>query len=63
MFDKTGTLTASQQTVQKVIYLSDDTALLPQSTILAAVATAESDSEHSIGRAIAVYGKKVWHRA
>ncbi|XP_065178991.1 copper-transporting ATPase 2-like [Sycon ciliatum] len=58
VFDKTGTLTASQQTVQKVIYLSDDTALLPQSTILAAVATAESDSEHSIGRAIAVYGKK-----
>ena len=58
MFDKTGTLTASQPSVQKVIYLVDE-AVHSHSTVIAAVMSAESSSEHPIGRAIFDYGKKV----
>eukprot|EP00117_Sycon_ciliatum_P027770 scpid11817/ scgid22484/ Copper-transporting ATPase 2; Copper pump 2; Wilson disease-associated protein; WND/140 kDa len=58
VFDKTGTLTASRPTVQTVVQFSDKVSFSKE-FLLAAVGTAESGSEHPIGKAIVDSAKDV----
>lgn len=54
-FDKTGTLTCGKLEVSDIVPLSSD---LDESTLLVLVASAESRSEHPLGKAIVAHAKE-----
>lgn len=58
IFDKTGTLTVGAPSVTKAVtFVSED--VCPMNFMLAAVATAESNSDHPLAFAITNYAKEV----
>lgn len=58
MFDKTGTLTHGHPMVTKVITFVNES-VCPKGIFLAAVGTAESNSEHPLATAIAEFARNV----
>ncbi|GCB80397.1 hypothetical protein scyTo_0018106, partial [Scyliorhinus torazame] len=57
MFDKTGTITHGVPKVMRVLVLVD-VAVLPLKKLLAIIGTAEANSEHPLGSAVAKYCKE-----
>jgi len=58
VFDKTGTLTHGQPAVTKAVTFVDKS-ICPHAVFLAAVGTAESNSEHPLATAITEFARNV----